>query len=96
MNKTVQVEVSLSKLIGGILTLAALAGVLFTVSKWVFVAEQTHETTHATVEHVEKLEQVVIDVHKRQELDETLWGPEYREKIRKILDSDESAGPPSN
>ena len=88
MAKTVQIELSVSKIVGAVTTVAALAAVIFGVSRWVFNAETSHAETMKNTTHIHKLDDVVADIHNRQSLDEALWGPEYRDKIREILEEE--------
>lgn len=78
MGQKIEFELSLTT----VLAIASVVGVLLGVSRWVTKAEVAHES-------VQKIDEIVDELHQQQKLERELWGDSYRERIHEVLRDEE-------
>ena len=82
--KKVEFEINLTS----ILAIVSVLGVIIGISRWIAVAEKTHESVTKHDESLNKISEIVDELHDQQKLERELWGDSYRRKIKKILEKD--------
>lgn len=80
--KKVEFEINLTS----ILAIVSVLGVIIGISRWIAVAEKTHESVNKHGQNLTKLNEIVDELHDQQKLERELWGDSYRRKIKEILD----------
>lgn len=78
MGQKIEFELSLTT----VLAIASVVGVLLGASRWVTKAEVAHES-------VQKIDEIVDELHQQQKLERELWGDSYRERIHEVLREEE-------
>tara|TARA_S200002703_G_scaffold34481_1_gene29891 strand:- start:29228 stop:29488 length:261 start_codon:yes stop_codon:yes gene_type:complete len=85
MTKKIELELTMTT----ILTIAGVVGVALGAVRWVTKAEVSHDEVVVHEQQIEKLDQIVDELHQQQKLERELWGESYRERIHEVLTNEE-------